>query len=88
MKTNSKGFFDIKNFLPFINMFGKGTGVGDLLNIFSAGALDKDVSNITKLLGDSGLFSGISNLFSKKQVNKTKDLMLTDYEIKNYTRVE
>ena len=103
-KTNQKGFgFDIKNLLPLLGLFNKGSGadlsglVGMLNNTDkSQNGNDKNPMNlISNLMSNKDMMSGILNLFkggglnifSKKQTTK-KELKTTDFEIKNYTRVE
>lgn len=81
--------FDIKSLLPLLNLFNKGgTDISSVLNIFS-----KDNSNglsqISSLLGNGDLLTNISKMFSKKdsKTQNKEELVITDYKIKNYTKV-
>ena len=102
-KQNGFGF-DIKSLLPLLGLFNKGAGVDisqlvGLLNNNDANIQNSNHSNtmglISSLMSNKDVMSGILNLFkggglnlfNKKQHAK-KELKTTDYEIKNYTRVE
>ena len=102
--NNQNGFgFDIKNLLPLLGLFNKGGGadlsslVGMLNNANNSqkGNNSNPMSLISSILSNKDAMSGILNmfksgglnLFGKKQTAK-KELKTTDYEIKNYTRVE
>ena len=98
---NTNGFnFDFNKLMPFMGLFGNGgvdlSGVVSLLN----GGGDKNkhsqsnfnpLNMITSLLSNSVGAGNILKLF-KSGLNKNtqikKDLKTTDFEIKNYTRVE
>lgn len=103
-KTNQNGLgFDLKSLLPLLSLFNKGGGadfsslVGMLSNTDkSQTGNDKNPMNlISNLMSNKDMMSGMLNLFkggglnifSKKQTAK-KELKTTDFEIKNYTRVE
>jgi len=100
-ETTNNGFgFDIKGMLPLLSLFGKGGGadlnnlVGLMTNNSSNGASLNTTSLITNLLSNKEALSGILNIFKgggfsfgKKQGVK-KEIKSTDFEIKNYTRVE
>ena len=93
----SKGFnFDLKSLMPLLGIFNKGGGT-DLSNI--VGLLsnknnfqDGNSSNlISSILSNNNMISGLLNMF-KGGLNKSKptkkQIKTTDFEIKNYTRVE
>lgn len=100
-QNNSKqgGFgFDLKSLMPMLNMFNKGGGMnfGQIANLLNSNKSGENSSNplsmISSLLSNSGGLSNILNLFKGGLFNKTqhakKELKTTDFEIKNYTRVE
>ena len=91
--------FDIKSLLPLLGMFNKGGGdlssVVGLLNNKNIETSSGGVMNlISSMLSNKDAMSGILNLFSGQKgssvkSNKTnKSIKSTDFEIKNYTRVE
>lgn len=98
-KPKQNGFgFDLKSLLPLLSLFNKGGA--DLSSI--VGLLNNKENNqngttnlISSILSNKDVMSGILNmfnggglnLFGKKQAVK-KQLKTTDFEIKNYTRVE
>ncbi len=94
-KNNNNFGFDLKSLLPFISGLGKGGGIGDIVKLLGnsnsnqGGGSGIDVAKILSSLfsGENGL--NLKNLFggSKKQEAKNK-LKSTDFEIKNYKRVE
>lgn len=102
--SSQNGFgFDIKSLLPLIGLFNKGGGA-DLSNLVGMlnntnNAQNQNASNpmslISSILSNPNAMSGILNmfkggglnLFNKKQTPH-KELKSTDFEIKNYTRVE
>lgn len=103
-KDNSKqnGFsFDLKSLLPLLGLFNKGGGsdlssiVGLLNKTGSTNNNSNPIGLISSLMSNKDLMGGILNLFkggglnlfNKKQSVK-KELKTTDFEIKNYTRVE
>ena len=96
-----KGFnFDLKSLMPLLGMFNKGGGADlsslvCLLNNANNGKNEISSNPISNLLSNKDMMSGILNLFkggglnlqNKKQPTK-KEIKTTDFEIKNYTRVE
>ncbi|MBQ9795442.1 MAG: hypothetical protein IJW36_00575 [Clostridia bacterium] len=102
--NNQKSFgFDLKNLLPLLGMFNKGGGadLSSLVSLLNSknnsqngdnsnpmGLISSILSNPNALSGILNMFKGGGvNLFNKKQTTK-KELKTTDFEIKNYTRVE
>lgn len=97
-----KSGLDLKNLFPLLGAFSKGGGmdVGNivgLLNNASAqnyGSLNP-MSLISGLLSNKEMMGGILNIFKgggfgllSKNEKIKKELKTTDFEIKNYTRVE
>ena len=92
---NNKGFgFDLKSLLPLLGAFNK-SGGADLTQF--AGLLNNNNNSsnlISALLSNKDMMSGILNMFKGGGLNfnKTKPIKkhmkTTDFEIKNYTRVE
>ena len=81
--------FDIKNLMPILNSFNKG-GIGglDLNNIsslFSSGG----GFDFSKLISNPQLITSVMSMFANKKKTsiKKEEIICTDYEIKNYTRV-
>ena len=102
--TNKQtGFgFDIKSLLPLLGLFNKsgGADLSNLVGMLSKGNNSQNsnsnpISLITSLMSNKDMMSEILNLFkggglnffNKKQATK-KEIRTTDFEIKNYTRVE
>ena len=102
--TNKQtGFsFDMKSLLPFLGLFNKGGGadLSNLVGMLNNGNNlqnnnSSPISLISSLMSNKDMMSGILNLFkggglnffNKKQATK-KEIKTTDFEIKNYTRVE
>lgn len=102
-KKNSFGF-DLKSLMPLLGLFNKGGGadlssIVGLLNNANNSHQSLNSANpmnlISSILSNRDAVSGILNmfkgggfnLFNKKQQVK-KELKTTDFEIKNYTRVE
>lgn len=100
----SKGFgFDLKSLLPMLGLFNKGGGadLSNIVGLLNNTSVTQNSSNanpinlITNLMSNKDAMSGILNmfkggglnLFNKRQTAK-KELKTTDFEIKNYTRVE
>lgn len=93
--------FDLKSLMPLLGMFNKGGGadlsqlVGLLNNTNTSqnGNNSNPMGLISSILSNKDAMSGILNmfkgggLFGKKQTTK-KEIKSTDFEIKNYTRVE
>ena len=95
LKKNNLGF-DIKSLLPFIGMFNKGGGadIGSLVGLLNNNSQNSNNSNpismISSLISNSGGLNKILNLFKggQKSIPSKKEIKSTDFEIKNYTRVE
>lgn len=102
--NNQNGFgFDLKSLMPLLGMFNKGGGadlsslVGLLNNTNNSqngnnsnpmGFISSILSNPNAMSGILNMFKGGGlNLFNKKQTAK-KEIKTTDFEIRNYTRVE
>lgn len=98
-KDNKNSSFDLKNLLPLLGMFNKGGGA-DLSSL--VGMLNNNsqqntnpMNLISTLMSNKDMMSGVLNLFkggglnlfNKKQSQK-KEIKTTDFEIKNYTKVE
>ena len=91
--------FDLKNLMPILGMFNKSGGadfsqIAKLLNNSNNSNAESSnpMSMIFNLLSNSGGLTNILNLFkggifNKKQATK-KEIKSTDFQIKNYTRVE
>ncbi|MBR6779206.1 MAG: hypothetical protein IKM43_03585 [Clostridia bacterium] len=95
-KNNNSFPFDIKNFLPFLTAFG-GSNTGGLSNIISMlsnSNNDKskggfDFSNlVSTLMQNKGGLGGLLNLFGDKSKQSKKEIKSTDFQIKDYTKVE
>lgn len=87
-----QGFnFDLKALMPLLSLFAKGnSNLGNLSSLMSvfAGGENKDISSLLNgVLSNKDAIQGILNLFNKPQKKKI-DLKQTDFEIKNYTRVD
>ena len=90
--------FDLKNLLPLLSGLLKGGGTsnfGNIISMLNNSSMDKENANsnldLSSLINtfSSGGFSNILNLFKPKQNSNIKnDIKSTDFEIKNYTRVE
>ncbi len=100
-KQNRLGL-DLKNLMPLLGMFNKGgvdlsglirmlgntSGLQNDNNQNQMGLLSSVLSNKDAVNGILNIFKGDGlNIFNKKATSK-KELKTTDYEIKNYTRVE
>lgn len=95
-----KGFqFDLKSLLPMLGMFNKGGGMSQLVGLLNNGNNQTgDGSNpmnlISSLMSNKDIMSGIMKFFGGGEkfsngASKTENkLKTTDFEIKNYTRVE
>ncbi len=88
----SKGF-DIKSLLPIFSLLG-GNGGGEfssLVSMLSPKANNEQgnpLNMISSLLSNSGGLNNILNIFKPKESKEKRPLKTTDFEIKNYTRVE
>ena len=90
--------FDLKNLLPLLSGLLKGGGTsnfGNIISMLNNSSNDKEnansnlgLSSLINTFSSSG-FSNILNLFKPKQNSNIKnEIKSTDFEIKNYTRVE
>ena len=81
--------FDIKNLMPILSSFNKG-GVGGLdLNSISGLFNSGGGFDFSKLISNTQLITSVMSMFTNKKKSNTKkeEIICTDYEIKNYTRV-
>ena len=81
--------FDIKSFLPILSSFNK-AGIGGLdLNGISSMFNSGGGFDFSKLLANPQLITSALSMFGGKKKTSTKkeEIICTDYEIKNYTRV-
>lgn len=93
---NNKLFgFDLKSLLPFLSLFNKGgtdlSKIVGLMNNSKTNANGENPMNIISSLVSGGGLNNILNMFKggqKKRTKKEKEIETTDYEIKNYMRVE
>lgn len=99
-KQKNNGF-DIKNLLPLLGLFNKGgnTDLSQLVGLLGNNGNNQNLDNpmglISNLLSNKDMMSGVLNLFKGGGLNLfnknkpiKKELKTTDFEIKNYTRVE
>lgn len=95
-KQNKSLGFDLKNFLPLLGMFNKGGGadLSQIMSLLNNNLQNSNNSNpinmISSLLSNGGGLGNILKIFKGGQKSKLakKELHTTDFEIKNYTRVE
>lgn len=92
--------FDLKSLLPLLSLFNKGGGAdfSQLVGLFNNannsqnGNNSNPMSFISSILSNTDSMNGIMRLFSGGGLTKTQpkknNLKTTDFEIKNYTRVE
>lgn len=100
-KTNGLGF-ELKNLMPLLGLFNKsgGANLGQIVGLLN-NSNSQENGNVNPINLVSGLFSnnnaigGILNLFKSggfgmfnKSKGEKKEIKTTDFEIKNYTRVE
>ena len=100
--SKQKGFgFDLKSLMPLMGLFNKsgGTDLSSLVGLMNnvnnsqKGNSSNPMNLISGLLSNKEGLANILNLFksgglfNKKQTAK-KEIKTTDFEIKNYTRVE
>lgn len=79
--------FDVKKFLPLLIKFmGGSSNSSEMSSLLSN--MDKDF-NFSSLLSNPDLLKNVVSLFSsnKKTASKKEEIICTDYEIKNYTKV-
>ena len=81
--------FDIKNLMPILNSFNKGCVGGLDLNSISSLFNSGGGFDFSKLLSNPQLITSVMSMFGGKKKTSTKkeEIVCTDYEIKNYTRV-
>lgn len=86
-----KGGFNFQSLLPLLSIIGKGGGA-DLSQITSMLGKNETEPNpmnmILSLLSNSGGLNNLLNIFKTKPKQAKKEMKSTDFEIKNYTRVE
>ena len=89
--NNKSNFgFDIKNLMPILSSFNKG-GVGGLdLNSISSLLNSAGGFDFSKLLSNPDLIKNVLSMFGgvKRTIKHKEDVVCTDYEIKNYTKVK
>lgn len=83
--------FDLKNLMPLMSVFTKNSNLNDIVSLFSkSGGIDLQ-NLLTSVLSNKDMFGGILKLFSgnkKQKIDNKKEIETTDYQIKNYTKVE
>ncbi len=86
--------FDIKNLLPLLSglMKNNSGGLGNILSMLNNNNGEEkpnfDISSLISSLSNSGALTNLFNVFKPKEKSPQKEITSTDYEIKNYTRVE
>lgn len=90
--------FDLKNLLPIISLFNKGgTDLSSVVGLLNneGGKNNNPMNLISSLMQNKDMMSGILNIFKGGVINlfnknkpAKKELKTTDFEIKNYTRVD
>lgn len=88
--AGNSSFFDFKNLMPLLNMFGKsdGGGLGNIVSKLTGEGGFNFANLLPELIKNKDLFSSILGSFGKKKNSVKKEIKSTDFEIKNYTRVE
>lgn len=94
LQNFSKPKFDLTGFMPILNMLKKDSGgLSGIMSLFDDS--NKNGQNgfqslISSVLGNKDMMGMFSNLFKgfKPKSEKQEKPISTDYEIKNYTRVE
>ncbi len=93
-KNKQNQEFDFKNLMSLVSMFTKNLNINDMVSMFTNG---KDgglnIQNLlSSVLSNKGMLGNVLNLFGGKKIIKDKlskkEIIATDYEIKNYTKVE
>ena len=100
-KKNGFFGFDLKKLMPLLSLLGNGgnSGLGQIASLLNNSESDLKNSNpmnlISSLMSNKDAMSGILNLFkggglnfSGKSKPSKKEIRTTDFQIKNYTRVE
>ncbi|MBE5741559.1 MAG: hypothetical protein E7351_03440 [Clostridiales bacterium] len=91
--TEQKVFpFDLKNLTPLLGMF-KGEGIGNIASLLGGVSKGGGLGNILSMLtSNNGLSSLLSGLLKGGQksnnANKKSAVKQTDFQIKEYTKVE
>ncbi len=88
--------FDFKNLLPLLTGLGKGGGLNNLISMLNSNSKNVDdknsgfnLSNIMSLFNNSGFnLNSIMNLFKGNKNPQKKKMQSTDFDIKNYKRVD
>ena len=90
-KQPTKTNFDFKNLMPLMSMFTKNSNLNDIVSLFSKSG-GVDLQNVlTSVLSNKDMLGGILKLFKgnkKQKIDNKKEIVTTDYQIKNYTKVE
>ena len=97
-KQNGFGF-DLKSLLPLLGAFNKGgADLSQLIGLLNNSSNSQNgngfnpMNLISNVLSNKGTMGGLLNLFKGGDINKKeavkKEINSTDFEIKNYTRVE
>ena len=79
--------FDIKNLMPILSSFNNGNVGGLDLNGISSLFAGNGGFDFSKLISNTQLISSVLNTFAKRNKRKKEDVVCTEYEIKNYTKV-
>lgn len=103
-RTRKNGFgFDLKSLMPLMGLFNKGGGtdLSQLVGLLNNASNSQNGNNsnpmnlISSLMSNKDAMSGILNLFKGGGLNflgkskpVKKEIKTTDFQIKNYTRVE
>lgn len=90
---NNQGGFNFQSLLPILSMLGKGGGTdfSQITSLLNGGT--NSMNLISTLLSNKDGLSNILNIFkggglNSSNKNKKTQIKSTDFEIKNYTRVE
>ncbi|MBR4998811.1 MAG: hypothetical protein IKY10_02915 [Clostridia bacterium] len=92
-KSNQNSAFDLKSLLPLLGAFNNGSGsnLSSLVNLLNSNSAANSTNLISSLMANKDIMSGVLNLFKgkgKESKPAKKNIETTDFEIKNYTRVE
>lgn len=89
--NQQKPNFDFKNLMPLMSMFTKNSNLNEIVSLFSKSGGVNLQNLLTSVLSNKDMFGGILKLFKgnkNQKVNNKKEIVTTDYQIKNYTKVE
>ena len=96
--NGDSGGFNIQSLLPLLGLFGSGKSAIDISKISSILSSSQQnegggiMSLVSSLLANKDAFSGIFKMFSGSKTSIPKSdknsIKSTDFEIKNYTRVD